>query len=777
MNTKSLEKLEFNKIREMLSDMAVTYAGRNKAENLMPFGEKKEVSKALSQTTEAVTLLYRIGNAPISEIADITIHLKHLEHSESLNAKQLLELANILQIAENLKKYLDKDIIEINDFPNLQNLFENLYANPGLTGAVNTAIQDENTLFDDASPILKKIRNEIRKKEQEIHTKLHSLLHSKFIQEPIITIRNDRFVIPVKSEYRSEIKGFVHDISTSGSTIYIEPIAIFDMNSQISNLHNDETIEIEKILMKLSSLFFEHTNDLENTANLIGILDFIFAKAKFSKALDGTEPILNSDKSIHLIDCYHPLISRDVAVKNTIELGNSFSSLIITGPNTGGKTVLLKTVGLLVLMGLSGLHIPAKENSSIYIFDEIFADIGDEQSISDSLSTFSSHMTNIAYLLKNATSDSLVLVDELGSGTDPIEGASLAISILEHLNHKGILTIATTHYHEIKNYALTTDNFENASVEFNFDTLSPTYKLLIGVPGRSNAFIISQKLGISEKIIERAKDFINEDTANVETLLNEIYEDKRIVEEEKSKIESTSFEIEALKKSYQTKYDNLQKESDKILSDAKTKAREILLNAKEDANEIIKKLPKAQNINELRNQLNKKIEKLSVITSHTKMSNPSLAPEEVQIGLNVEIPSLHQTGTIISKQQKNGTVRVQVGNMKTYFKIEDLIKSNETSQKNTSQIPRKNREFKVSSISPEINVIGQNVEEACFVVDKYLDQAVLNGLSTVRIVHGKGTGILKKGIHKFIKNHPHVQSFRLGTFGEGEDGVTVVELK
>lgn len=779
MNTKTLEKLEFHKICEIVSDFAITYLGKNFANELSPMHHKKDIEKALHQTSEALTLLYRLGNIPIAEISDITISLKHLENSESLTAKQLLDLCNILQISQNLKTYLDPNVVAISDYPNLIHLFENLYSNPSIVKSIQTAILDENTIDDKASTELKNIRDKIRKKEQEIHTKLNSLLHSKYIQEPIVTIRNNRFVIPVKNEYRSHIKGFVHDTSTSGSTLFIEPIAIFDMNSEISNLHDDETIEIEKILMKLSSLFFDKIEDLSNTVNLIGLLDFIFAKAKFSKEFDCSEPIITDEKLIHLIDCYHPLLPRQTAIKNSIDLGQDFTSLIITGPNTGGKTVILKTVGLLILMGMSGLPIPAKNGSSIFIFDEIFADIGDEQSILDSLSTFSSHMTNIAFILKNATKNSLVLMDELGSGTDPIEGSSLAISILEYLHKTNILTVATTHYPELKNYALLTNGFENASVEFNLDTLCPTYRLLIGVPGRSNAFIISEKLGISKSIIQRAKEFIDEDTGNVEDLLNSIYEDRRTLEAEKSKIEAISHEIEALKSSYQANSEELKQKEAQILETAKIKARDILLEAKEDVNEIIKELekqPNAKKSNALRNKLNEKIENLSVQKKSENLSK-IIDKSTLKIGMEVEIPSLNQVGSVLSTVTKDDTVQVQIGNMKTYFKISEIVPLTQksTQQKNISS--SKKRDFKVSSISTEINVIGQNVEEACFVVDKYLDNCALNGLSSVRIVHGKGTGILKKGIQKFLKNHPHVKSFRLGTFGEGEDGVTVVELK
>jgi len=673
MNKKSLDKLEFYKICKIVADFAITYIGKNYANELTPFSQKKDIEKAQKQTSEALTLLYRLGSVPILDIADITVHLKKLENSQALSAKMLLELSNILQVSQNLKKYFSSEVINSEDFPNLINLFENLYSNPSIIREITNSILEDGSIDDNASSTLKSIRQNIYNKEAEIRKKLNSLLHSKYIQEPIITIRNNRFVVPVKNEYRSEVKGFVHDTSASGSTAFIEPIAIFDINNEINNLINSENIEIEKILQKLSSLFFNQTENMQNTVNIIGLLDFIFAKAKFSKDFDCTEPIINDEKFINLINCYHPLIPQNKAVKNSINLGKDFTSLIITGPNTGGKTVILKTVGLLNIMCMAGLHIPAKTGSSIFPFDEIFADIGDEQSIADSLSTFSSHITNIATILQKATQNSLILVDELGSGTDPIEGSSLAIALLEHWNKSNILTIATTHYHEIKNYALVTDGFENACVDFNFDTLSPTYKLLLGVPGRSNAFIISEKLGILESIINRAKEFIKKDTVSVEELLNSIYNDKSLIEEEKSKIDAVLCETEALKMKYQTNYDNLQKKASEIIENAKIKAREILLEAKEDANYIIKELENkasAKKSNDLRKNLNNKIDDLSIPKNAT--NKKPIRKEDIQIGLNVKIPHLNQTGTIISNISKDNTVMVQIGIIKTAIKIDDL---------------------------------------------------------------------------------------------------------
>ena len=495
-------------------------------------------------------------------------------------------------------------------FYTLTPLFNNLYTNVGIEKTIESAILDENTLSDDASTELKNIRKSIRNKEQEIKQKLNSFLNSKYVQENIITMRSGRFVVPIKNEHRQDVKGFIHDISASGSTVFIEPISIFDLNNDLNNLKNEENIEIEKILQKLSSLFFNIIPNIEKNINLIGLIDFIFAKAKYSNSLNATEPIINEEKYINLLQAWHPLLNQSSAVKNDISIGKNYNCLIITGPNTGGKTVTLKTVGVLMLMATSGLHITAKEGSSIYLADNIFADIGDDQSIADSLSTFSSHMTNISKILKEATENSFVLIDELGSGTDPVEGSSLAISILEKLNSQKTLTLSTTHYPEIKHFALITDGFENASVEFNIETLSPTYKLLLGVPGTSNAFAISRKLGIPENIINRAKDFIDSNKINIEELLTSIYEDKRTIELEKQKTLENSSKIEELKKSLEFDFSKLHKEQKDIINKAKDEARNILLSAKEDANDIIKELEKSssnKDANNLRNKLNIKI--------------------------------------------------------------------------------------------------------------------------------------------------------------------------
>ena len=779
MNIKTLEKLEFNKICEILKKYVITYIGKNYAENLKPFNNQNEAIKAQKQTTEASTLLYRKGSIPISEIEDVTSHIKKLNSNLFLNSKQLLDLSNILKVSRNLKNYFFSSDIQNIEFENLNGLFNNLYINPNIENTIFSSIIDENTIADDASSELKNIRKNIKNKEQEIKLKLNSYLQSKYIQEPVITMRSGRFVIPVKNEYRSEIKGFIHDISSSGSTVFIEPISVFDLNNDLNHLKNDENIEIEKILQKLSSLFFNITDFITNNVNLIGLIDFIFAKAKYSNSLNAIEPIISNKKIINLKMAWHPLIDKTTAIKNDISIGENYTSLIITGPNTGGKTVTLKTAGLLTLMAMSGLHITANEGSCVYFFDNIFADIGDEQSISDSLSTFSSHMTNIASILNEATENSFILLDELGSGTDPVEGANLAISILEKLYSLNTLTLSTTHYPELKHFALVTDGFENASVEFNLDTLSPTYKLLIGIPGTSNAFSISRKLGISEEIISRAKELMSSDKINIEDLLNNIYENKKIIETEKEKILEDSKKVQNLKNSLEEDYSKLQNTKKELVAKAKSEARDILLSAKEDANEIIKQIENSSNnkeINKLRNKLNEKINNLNVVNSKESNSNKKINLSDLKIGTEVFIKKINQTGTVISIS-KDRKIQVQLSLGKMFFNIDELEISKISNKNNKTYSSSSKKDFKVKAVSSEINVIGQNIDEACFTIDKFLDNCALSSLNTVRIVHGKGTGALRTGIHKFLKNHPHVKSFRIGTFGEGETGVTIVELK
>ena len=787
MNTHYISKLEFHKVLENLSTYCSTYLGKEVALNLQIYHDVNIVKQKLAETEEAVNVIYKNSVPSFSDIQDIHIYLMKLESSQSLTMKALLDLNTIFICARNLKSYFSKDYIHKEDFPILEGLFSSLYFNEGVISKISSSIIDENTIDDKASPELQKIRKKIKNLEQDIRSKLNDMIHSssfsKYIQENVVTIRNDRFVIPIKEEYRTQVKGFVHDVSNAGSTLFIEPISIFELNNEINQLRLEEEVEIEKILQQLTSLFYPYIEELKTDVDVIGTLDFIFAKAKYSKAISGITPIINTNKEIHLINARHPLIDKNKVVPISIELGKDFSTLLITGPNTGGKTVTLKTVGLLTCMACSGLNILADEKSSIFVFEHIFADIGDDQSIADSLSTFSSHMTNIVDITKHANENSLILVDELGSGTDPVEGANLAISILDYFKTIGALTIATTHYQELKKYAMITSGFKNASVEFDVETLSPTYKLLIGVPGKSNAFAISQKLGLDISIIQKAKNLMSSNDITFEELLKNIYDDKQFIEEEKANILAESKQIAILKETLQKENLEKEKQEKEILNNAKIKARNILLEAKEDANEIIKQLSDVKDskkIHTLRNTLNEKIKDIqleSTISENTSSAN-SLSKEEVQPGKEVFVTSFKQNGIILSHVSKNNEVQVQIGSMKMNVKLDVLQNAKTVQNANTSKnIHSSTHISKSKHINPEINVIGMNVEEANFVIDKFLDDCAIAKLETVRIIHGKGTGKLKNGIHQFLKNNSHVKSFRLGTFGEGEMGVTVVTLQ
>lgn len=778
MQTTYLEKLEFNKIKNILSSYAKTNNGKKMCLDLYPSNNKEKVQKALDETTEAVALIYRKGNLPLETIGDISTYILNLKNQNFLSAKALLELATLLKTSKTLKNYYFEK--ELNQTDSLTNYFDHLYTNPNIEEKIFSAIIDENTFDDRASNALYKIRQQMRNTKKEIKNKLQSLLNSKYLQEPIVTIRQNRFVVPVKSEYQTEIKGFIHDTSSTGSTVFVEPISVFDLNNQLSELKNQENIEIEKILQILSSLFFDITNELENNFNLITILDFIFAKAKYSKELDCNCPKINDDKIIYLKNAKHPLLDQNIAVPITLEIGKTFSSLLITGPNTGGKTVTLKTVGLLTTMAQSGMHIPASSESSIYLFDNIFADIGDEQSILESLSTFSSHMTHIINILNEATSDSLVLVDELGSGTDPIEGASLALSILEYLKEHNITVLATTHYHELKEYALLTDGVENASCEFNLETLSPTYRLLIGVLGKSNAFAISQKLGLKQEILENAKKSINSDTAKTEDLLKEIYDSKALIESEKEKTLQYSNKIERLKQKLENETTDLEEHKKEYLQKAKQEAREILLSAKQEANDIIKEMESeknnSKNLNTLRNKLTSKLHEVNQTPESPLEETQKIDESQIKPGAIVFVPKFNKNGTILSYPNQSKKFNIQIDNIKTILTPSQITIAKNTETKKEI-ITKKQSTFVPKNVRTELNVIGMNIEESIFLVDKFLDEAAVAKLETVRIVHGKGTGILGKGIQKYLRSHPHVKSYRYGTFGEGEMGVTIVELK
>ena len=825
----NLKKLEFDKILENISNYCKTYIGKKYAKELRPSQDKAEVQKTLAETSQGVILMQRNSTPPLGEIADITVYLKTLEGCGSLSIKALLELQNILQMSAELKEYLSKDFLTTSDFSAIEPYFAELYVNPSIVATFAKSIVDEDTIADTASSKLQDIRRRERRIEQDIRAKLNTILHSstysKYMRENLVTIRNGRFVIPVKEEYRSCVKGFVHDMSSSGSTVFIEPLAVFDFNNELSNLHIEEELEIERILQNLSGLLFPYTKELENNAKLIGKLDFIFAKAHYSLELHCTTPEINNNKQIILNNARHPLIDMDMVVPISLELGTDFSSLIITGPNTGGKTVSLKTIGLLSAMACSGLNIPADEHSSIYVFDHIFADIGDEQSITESLSTFSSHISNIVKITQTATADSLILVDELGSGTDPLEGAHLAISILQYFTELGCLTVATSHYQELKKYALVTPGFKNASVEFDIENLKPTYRLLIGIPGKSNAFAISRKLGLNEAIIERASSMIDKETVNLEDLLKNIYDEKSKIEDEKRRTSIALAEAEELRKSLKNQHFDVSSKEKELIANAKQEAKQILLDAKETANSIIRDMDhtnSASKANKLRNKLNDEISSLSgsdlgraglgtaglgtagvagdngLNTGDIELPDNLLPPikrEDIKPGLNVYVNNLGSDGVVVSNISKDNTVQVQVGIMKMKVNIKNLYEAKSGNSSSTARPSNSANQargkvsigstgkvlgganFKAQTVKPEINVLGLTVDEAVPIIDKYIDDCFMAKLSPIRIVHGKGTGALRKGIQRYLKTNKFVDSFRPGTFGEGEMGVTVVSLK
>ena len=781
-----LNKLEYNEIIDVLEKHCKTYLGKNLCDSLKPSFSFELVDVLLNETKEADTLLHQKGSPPFYETDELEKYIKILKSNQTLSIKGLLNIGILLRIARELKEYFYDN--NTSSFINLEKYFTLLYSNPSIEKSIFDKIIDESTIADNASKKLSSLRRNRKNFEQEVKDKLNSYIHSstyaKYIMEPIVTIRNNRYVIPVKEEYRSYIKGFVHDTSSSGSTLYIEPTSIFDLNNKINHIKIEEDLEIEKILHQLSASLYAYTTELDNDLNLIANIDLIFAKAHFGIEINGITPILNNEKFVDLHKARHPLIDKDKVVPINIGLGKDYVSLLITGPNTGGKTVALKTLGLLLLMAYSGIPIPCSEGSNICVFTYIFADIGDEQSIQESLSTFSAHMKNIVEITKKANDNSLVLLDELGSGTDPVEGAALAISILSYLKSINALVCCTTHYQELKEFALVTDGFENASFEFDIENLKPTYKLLVGIPGKSNAFAISKKLGLDEQILNVANAHLKEDKVSIEELLKNIYDNKLKVEKQVEEAEKNLRQVEALRKSLEKKQDDVLEKRAKMLEDAKLEARDILLSAKEEATEIIHELSASVDLkqaNNLRNKLNDKIRNInSVHYSGQDNSFEYINKNDIKDGLNVYISSLGTNGIILGNTvNKSNEVQVQVGSMKMNVKLSDLRKLSSnvsTTSKSTGKVTTE-KSSKTKVISPEINVIGQNVDEAIYVIDKYLDNCASANISPVRIVHGKGTGKLREGIHSFLKKHPHVKSFRIGTFGEGEMGVTVVEIK
>ena len=783
---KLIKTLEFDKIINKLTECAVTSLGRELCEKITPAFNMHSISNSLTETNEAVSAILRYGSPTFSSIHDIRNIIKKSEINGILTMEELLNTADTLRGSRNLKQYFEQ--FEEN-YPILEELFNDLYSNLGIENEIYRCIDNTEHMSDHASTELSRIRTQIKSQESVIKEKLNSIIHgnsySKYLQENIVTFRNGRYVIPVKQEFRANVPGLVHDSSSTGSTLFIEPMAIVEANNKIHELYLQEKVEIEKILEELSKKVQSISIELTYLMKELAKLDFYFSKAKLAINMNAFMPKLNENKYINLKKARHPLIDSNKVVPIGVYLGKEFNTLIITGPNTGGKTVTLKTIGLLSLMAYSGLFIPCLESSEIAVFDKIFADIGDEQSIEQSLSTFSSHMTNIIKITKQLNSNSLVLVDELGSGTDPVEGSALAISILEYFYSKGACTVASTHYSELKTYALSTTGVKNASCEFDVNTLAPTYRLTIGLPGKSNAFAISQKLGLNNEILDNAKSFVAHEQVKFEDVISELQKDKQIISKEKEEISRQLAEITALKKELKESKEKLESYKAKIIDNARAEATDILLSAEETAKESIKEIKEAKKLKDL--EMTKKLDKArgkikqqlsKTYKKDTFDEEAEYKPFDVKIGMNVYIPSLDQEASIISLPDKDGNLFIQAGIIKSKINIKKLRPLEKEAKTTINNVKISiNTKMKSQEISPEVSLRHMHVEEALYVLDKYINDALLANLNTVRIVHGKGEGILRKVVHEYLKKHPNVKSYRLGQYGEGDYGVTIAELK
>jgi len=786
MNDKTIRVLEYQKIKEQLEKYITSSLGKELVEKLKPLTSFEEIKQILKETTEATNLLIRKGSVPIGPIYNLIQYLKIAEIGSYLYPGQLLQISDTLRTARILKNHIKNSEGEVK-YPILEGYASNITTLKDIEDRINEAIISEDEISDNASPTLKNIRRQIENKNNAIRNKLNSIITSstmkKYLQDTIITIRQDRFVIPVKSENRSNVPGLVHDQSSSGATLFIEPMAIVELNNDLKELKLKEKVEIERILTEITALVGGKSREIRINQDILTKLDFIFAKGKLSLDMKAVEPELQNNGYIRIKNGRHPLINQKDVVPTNIWIGDSFSTLLITGPNTGGKTVTLKTVGLLVLMAQSGLHVPADYGTRISVFNQVFADIGDEQSIEQSLSTFSSHMSNIIEIINNAQERDLVLLDELGAGTDPTEGAALAMSILTHFHSKGIRTIATTHYSELKQFALAREGVENASVEFDIETLSPTYKLLIGVPGKSNALEISRRLGLPEEIITSAKEFINKEDIEFEDILSTIEQNRRSSEKERDEAIRLRLEIEKIKGDYENRIEKLNNQRDRMLKEAKEEAKKILKDAKNEAELIIKELreisksvekDRNKRIEEMRKKLNENLQELEEPLFGTVNNNNP--PENLKVGDMVKVLNLNQKGTVITEPNSSGDLVVQVGIMKITVNISNLRLLEEERDENKSSVNTLYK-AKSQSIRTELDIRGQNLEEARVSLDKYLDDAYLARLEQVTIIHGKGTGTLRAGIQNILKGHSHVKSFREGVYGEGGSGVTIVELK
>ena len=791
MNKKTLAKLEYNKIIELLTDHASSFSGKELCRRLKPMTSLTDIQIAQEETGAAFTRIVKKGRPSFSGCNPVNDSLRRLEIGGSLGSGELLRICKLLETAGRAKAYGRHD--NANDTEDcLDSYFAQLNPVSILTTEIRRCIIEEDEISDEASPALKHIRRQMGQINDKVHSTLSGMVNGSlrtYLQDPIITMRGDRYCIPVKAEYRSQVSGMIHDQSSTGSTLFIEPMAVVKLNNDLKELYGKEQEEIQVILARLSADAAEYISDIQTDYTVLRTLDFIFAKGSLAIDMNASLPLFNTEGRIHIREGRHPLLDKRSVVPITLTLGDTFDLLIVTGPNTGGKTVSLKTVGLFTLMGQSGLHIPALDRSELAVFTEVYADIGDEQSIEQSLSTFSSHMTNIVSFLKKVDDQSLVLFDELGAGTDPTEGAALAISILNHLHMRGIRTMATTHYSELKVYALSTPGVENASCEFDVETLRPTYHLLIGIPGKSNAFAIAGKLGLPDFIIEDAKTRLTEQDESFEDLLTDLETSRRTIEKEQETIASYKREIERLKQETEKKQEKLEEQRDRILREANEKAHAILAEAKETADETMRNFHKfgkanisASEMERERERLRKKMESTrSGMIKEPAKPKKEYKPSDFKLGESVKVLSMNINGTVASLPDNKGNLTVQMGILRSQVNISDLEIIDETPAylKKTTRAGGKGK-IKMSkslSVSTEINLLGKTVDEAIAELDKYLDDASLAHLSSVRIVHGKGTGALRKGIHQYLRRQKHVRSFRLGEFGEGDAGVTIAELK
>lgn len=791
MNQKALKTLEYNKILELLEGYATSTLGKDLCRNLKPLSNLTEIETMQQETADALSRIYQKGSLSFSGVKDIRGSLKRLEIGSTLGTGELLAVCNLLENTNRAKAYSRNENPE-ESVDSLEGMFDVLQPLTPLSLEIRRCILSEEEIADDASPTLRQIRRTMKNTNDKIHSQLSSYVSGQgrsYLQDAVVTMRNGRYCIPVKSEYKGQVPGMVHDQSSTGSTVFVEPMAIVKLNNELRELEVKEQAEIEIILSNLSQETAEHLEFIQDNLKILTQLDFIFARALLAKSQNATEPVFNTQGIIDIKKGRHPLIDKHKVVPIDIRLGDGFDLLVVTGPNTGGKTVSLKTVGLLTLMGQSGLHIPAFDHSRLSVFEEVYADIGDEQSIEQSLSTFSSHMTNVVHFIEKADTNSLVLFDELGAGTDPTEGAALAIAILSHLHQQGIRTMATTHYSELKVYALSTPGVENASCEFDVETLRPTYRLLIGIPGKSNAFAISGKLGLPDYIIEKAKEQISQEDESFEDVLSTLEHSRKTIEAEQAEIARYKEETHTLKQQLEAKQDKLEQRKDRILQDANEEAHRILREAKEYADQTMKIFNKAgqetmsaKELEKKRTELRKKMDsagkKVALKTPEKKKS--TLTAKDVSLGDAVRVLSLNVKGTISSKPDAKDMVFVQMGILRSKVSLSDLELIDEpviTGPSMQRTGAGKIKMNKSATVRTEINLLGKTVDEAIAELDKYLDDAYLAHLNSVRVVHGKGTGALRKGVHNYLKRLKYVKDFHLAEFGEGDAGVTIVEFK